>query len=147
NPELAEIFARWATNTISCTATFVQDAGVVAMNEPKDASNAMVREFQARRDLIYKLINEIDGMSAVKPRGAFYIFANVTGACEKLGLKSSLEFQNYILDKCDVAVLSRTYFGLKPVEEKDHYVRFSYCISRDEINEGMARIKEAVENP
>lgn len=147
NPQMATMFSRWATNTISCTATFIQDAGIAAMKEPKNDSDAMVREFQARRDLIHKLLNEIDGISAVKPRGAFYIFANVTKACEKLGLKDSLAFQDYILDKCDVAVLSRTYFGARPPDEKDHYIRFSYCIARDQIIEGLARIKQAVENP
>lgn len=146
NPEIAQLFARWATNTVSCTATFVQDAGKVAMDEPKDPSLAMVREFEQRRDLIHKTLNEIDGISAVKPRGAFYIFANVSEACEKLGFKTSVQFQDYILDKCDVAILARTYFGSKPVDEKDLYVRFSYCISRDEITEGLARIKDAVEN-
>ncbi|MHA1792218.1 MAG: pyridoxal phosphate-dependent aminotransferase [Promethearchaeota archaeon] len=147
NEQLASNFSRWATNTISCTATFVQDAALVAMTEPKDPSEAMVREFQARRDLIYKLLNEIDGISAIKPRGAFYIFANVSGACEKLGFKTSLQFQDYILDKCDVALLSRTYFGSKPPEEKDQYVRLSYCISREQITEGIKRIKDAIENP
>jgi len=147
NPQLATSFARWATNLISCTATFIQDAGIVAVKEPKEESLAMVREFQARRDLIHKLLNEIDGISVVKPRGAFYIFANVTKACEKLGLKDSIEFQDYILDKADVAILSRTYFGSRPPDEHDQYVRFSYCISREQIIEGLARIKQAVENP
>lgn len=147
NPRLAALFARWATNIVSCTATFVQDAALAAMTEPKDVSDAMVREFQARRDIIYKGLNDIEGITAIKPRGAFYIFANVTKACEKLGLKNSLEFQDYILDKCDVAILSRTYFGSKPFDERDHYVRFSYCISREQIQEGLARIKQAVEAP
>ncbi|MBD3187010.1 aminotransferase class I/II-fold pyridoxal phosphate-dependent enzyme [Candidatus Bathyarchaeota archaeon] len=145
NPEIASHFSRWATNTVSCTATFVQDAGVVAMKEPKDSSEAMVREFQARRDITHRLLNEIEGISAVKPRGAFYIFANVSEACEKLGFKTSLEFQDYILEKCDVAVLSRTYFGSKPPQEREHFVRLSYCISREQITEGLARVKEAVE--
>nr|MDO8087263.1 pyridoxal phosphate-dependent aminotransferase [Candidatus Sigynarchaeum springense] len=147
NPQVTQAFTRWATNTISCTATFIQDAGIVAMKEPKTESDAMVREFQARRDLVYKLLNEIEGISAVKPHGAFYIFANVTKACEKLGLKDSIAFQNYILDTCDVALLSRTYFGARPVDEKDEYVRLSYCISREQITEGLARVKQAVEHP
>ncbi len=147
NPLVTQAFSRWATNTVSCTATFIQDAGIVAMKEPKGESDAMVREFQARRDLVYKLLNEIDGISAVKPRGAFYIFANVTKACEKLGLKDSIAFQNYILDACDVALLSRTYFGSRPADEKDEYVRLSYCISREQISEGLARVKQAVEHP
>jgi aspartate/methionine/tyrosine aminotransferase len=147
NTDVTAQFAKWATNIVSCTATFVQDAGLAAMNGPKDDSEAMVREFQARRDLIYKGLNNIKGISTVKPRGAFYIFANVTKACRDLGLKDSIEFQDYILDTADVAVLSRTYFGSRPAEEKQEYVRLSYCISREQITEGLRRIKDSVENP
>ncbi|MGV9202908.1 MAG: pyridoxal phosphate-dependent aminotransferase [Promethearchaeia archaeon] len=142
NEELAEYFSRWATNTISCTATFTQMAGVAGMKEDKSPSEAMVNEFERRRDLILERISQIDGLSAVKPKGAFYIFVNVTEACEKLGLKDSVEFQDYLLEKADVAVLSRVYFGHKPPEEKDDYVRFSYCVAYDEIVEGMNRIEE-----
>ncbi|MHA1148958.1 MAG: pyridoxal phosphate-dependent aminotransferase [Promethearchaeota archaeon] len=141
NEKLAEYIARWATNTISCTATFTQIAGVAAMQEDKAPSIAMVIEFERRRDLIYERLNKIDGISALKPKGAFYIFANVTGACEKLGLKDSLEFQDYILEKADIVVLSRNYFGKKNSEERDEYVRFSYCVSYDNIVEGMDRLE------
>ncbi|MBD3194663.1 MAG: aminotransferase class I/II-fold pyridoxal phosphate-dependent enzyme, partial [Candidatus Lokiarchaeota archaeon] len=80
NKTLAEYFTRWATNTISCTATFTQMAGLAAMKEDKSPSLAMVSEFEKRRNLIHKRLNEMDGISAVKPKGAFYIFANVTEA-------------------------------------------------------------------
>jgi hypothetical protein len=59
----------------------------------------MVKEFERRRNLIHERLNKINGIFAVNPKGAFYIFANVTKACEKLGLKNSLEFQNYVLEK------------------------------------------------
>ncbi|MHA1679153.1 MAG: pyridoxal phosphate-dependent aminotransferase [Promethearchaeota archaeon] len=142
NETLAEYFARWITNTVSCTATFTQMAGVVAMNNDKSPSYAMVNEFEKRRNLIYKRLNEIDGITTLKPKGAFYIFANVTGACKKLGLKDSLEFQEYLLEKADVAVLSRVYFGNKMPDEKNEYVRFSYCVSEKNINEGLNRIED-----
>jgi len=142
NEKLAEYFARWITNTVSCTATFTQMAGVKAMVEDKKASLDMVKEFEKRRNLIHRRLNKMDGVSALLPKGAFYIFANVTKACEKLGLKSSLDFQNYLLDKADVAVLSRVYFGNKSTEEKEEYVRFSYCISMENIIEGMNRIEK-----
>ena len=142
NKELAEYFTRWATNTISCTATFTQKAGVAAMEEDKDPSYKMVKEFEKRRNLIHKRLNEINGISALKPKGAFYIFANVTKACKNLGLKDSLEFQEYLLEKADVAVLSRVYFGHKSPAEKDHYIRFSYCVSNEDIVEGMNRIEK-----
>jgi len=142
NVQLAEYMERWATNTISCTATFTQKAGISAMVEDKSPSIAMVKEFERRRDLIHQRLNEINGISAVKPKGAFYIFANVSEACKRLGLKDSIEFQEYLLEKADVVVLSRNYFGRRSPEERDHYVRFSYCVSHDSIVEGMDRIEK-----
>jgi aspartate/methionine/tyrosine aminotransferase len=91
---------------------------------------------------MHERLNEINGISALKPKGAFYIFANVTDACRNKGLKNSLEFQEYVLEKADIAVLSRKYFGNKPPEEKDDYVRFSYCVSYEEIEEGMDRLEK-----
>ncbi len=137
NEQLAEYMSRWATNTISCTATFTQIAGKVGLTEDKSPSISMVKEFERRRNLIHERLNQIDGISALKPKGAFYIFANVSGACEKLGLKDSVAFQNYLLEKADLVVLSRKYFGHKRPEEKGEYVRFFYCVSYDDITEGM----------
>ncbi|GAG19774.1 unnamed protein product, partial [marine sediment metagenome] len=93
---------------------------------------------------IHGRLNKIEGISALLPKGAFYIFANVTGACEKLNLKNSLELQNYFLEQLDVAVLSRIYFGNTNPEEKEEYIRFSYCISRENIIKGMDRIEKAL---
>ena len=94
--------------------------------------------------MIHERLNNIEGISALKPKGAFYIFANVTGACEKLNLKNGLEFQEYLLEKADVAVLSRNYFGNKDPSEKEEYIRLSYCISREDINKGMDRIERVL---
>ena len=144
NTKLAEYLARWLTNTISCTATFTQMAGVQAMTQSKEPSLAMVKEFDVRRKLIYGRLNDIEGISALKPKGAFYIFANVTGACEKLNLKNSLKFQEFLLEKADVAVLSRNYFGNKDPSEQEEYIRLSYCVSREDINKGMDRIERVL---
>lgn len=141
NENLANHFAKWLTNTISCTATFTQMAGVKAITADKKPSLAMVQEFEKRRNLIHRRLNKIDGISAVLPKGAFYIFANVTEACEKLNLKNSLELQDYFLENIDIAVLSRTYFGHRFPDEKEEYIRLSYCISQDNIIEGMNRIE------
>lgn len=144
NEDLASYFAKWLTNTISCTATFTQMAGITAITADKAPSIAMVQEFEKRRNLIHQRLNKIEGISAVLPKGAFYIFANVTGACEKLNLKNSLELQEYLLENLDVAVLSRTYFGKRNSDEKEEYIRFSYCISRDNIIKGMDRIENVL---
>jgi aspartate aminotransferase len=145
NPKIASHFANWATNTISCTAPFVQHGGLAALKQDFAPSWAMVQEFENRRNLICDLLNNIKGLSVKRPRGAFYLFCNVTKACENLGLKNALEFQQYLLDKADVVVLARSFFGERDPDETQEYVRFSYCVSRDNIVEGCKRIKEAVE--
>jgi len=145
NPEIAQHFAQWATNTISCTATFIQKAGIAAMKEDKTTSWDMVREFEERRNLIVELLNGIEGVSCIMPKGAFYVFANVTRACQNLGLRNAKVFQDWLLDKADVAVLCRDYFGHRDPDETQEYVRLSYCVSRDNITEGLQRMKEAVE--
>ncbi len=145
NTELATHIARLETNSVSCTSTFTQMAGVEALEGLQDESKAMIKEFKARRDLIVEELNKIDGITCKNPGGAFYVFPNVTEACKKLNLKNSKEFQQYLLYKADVAVLARTCFGRKNEEEDQEYVRLSYAASRENIREGVRRIKEAVE--
>jgi aspartate aminotransferase len=145
NPEVIRDFSNWATNTVSCSPTFIQDAGVVAMNSDKAPSNAMVQQFERRRNLICELINDIEGVSCLVPKGAFYVFANVTEACRKKNLRDSSDFQHKLLDEQDVAVLSRDYFGTRDLNENQEYIRFSYCINQDSIEEGIARVKKFVE--
>ncbi|KKK50675.1 hypothetical protein LCGC14_3122650, partial [marine sediment metagenome] len=76
--ELALHVARIETNVDSCTATFTQYAGVEALDGPQDESLAMVGEFKERRDLIHQGLNNIKGIKCLKPKGAFYIYPNVT---------------------------------------------------------------------
>ena len=131
NPEVIRNFSNWATNTISCSPTFVQDAGVVAMNSDKSPSIAMVQQFERRRNLICELINDIEGVSCLIPKGAFYVFANVTEACKKKNLRDSTHFQERLLDEQDVAILSRDYFGSRDLDETQEYIQiFLLCKSR-----------------
>ncbi len=145
NNELATHFTRLETNSVSCTATFTQIAGIEALEGPQEESEKMIREFQTRRDIIVEALNEIEGITCKKPGGAFYVFPNVTEACRKLKLKDSKEFQQYLLYEAGVAVLARTCFGQKNQEENQEYIRLSYATSRENIKEGVRRIKEAVE--
>lgn len=145
NPELATHFTRLATNSVSCTATFIQMAGIEALEGPQGESEKMIREFNSRRDVIVEALNNVNGISCKNPGGAFYVFPNVTQVCRNLNLKNSKEFQQYLLYEADVAVLARTCFGRKNQEEDQEYIRLSYATSRENILEGVKRIKEAVE--
>lgn len=145
HPELARKMSRLMINSAACTATFVQIAAIEAYDGPQDTADAMVAEFGARRDLITDLLNDIDGFSCSRPRGAFYAFPNVTEVCARLGLDGAEELQRRLLHEAGVAVLSRTCFGPRNEGEDQEYIRLSYATSQDRIREGLARIAQWVE--
>ncbi len=145
NKTLAPHFARWMTNTDSCANQPTQWAVVEALNGPQDESERMAREFKERRDLIVKLLNDIEGIKCLRPGGAFYVWPNVTGACRKVGAESAERLRQMLLDK-GVACLADIHFGSKNVGQTDEYLRFSYATAKDEIIEGMRRVKEFVES-
>lgn len=145
-PELvANAIARLSTNSISCTATFTQLAALEAVNGQQGATAQMVKEFCQRRELIVEGLNNIAGISCVKPKGAFYVYPNVTAACKKLGFKTAKELQQYLLYQADVAVLPQTSFGQRNEGETQEYIRLSFATSKENILAGLARIKQAIE--
>lgn len=143
---LAEKIAQLNTNSVSCTATFVQDAGVEALTGSQEAVRAMIAEFKARRDLAVKELNSIPGISCVTPHGAFYAFPNVTRACRLLGLKTAEEFQHAMLYDGGVVVLARTNFGPRNAGEDQEYVRVSFATSRELLQEGFRRMRALIES-
>lgn len=128
---LADAVAKLQTNCNSCTASFTQLAGAEALTGPQDAARAMVAEFRARRDLLVDGLNAIDGISCKLPKGAFYVFPNITG----LG-KASSEIESLLLDEYGVAALSGTAFGAYG----EGYLRFSYANSQQEIRKALDRV-------
>lgn len=143
--ELATWIARLVTNNESCTNTFIQYAAIEALTGPQQATIEMVSEFKARRDLIVSGLNDIRGISCKLPGGAFYVFPNVTQACRNLGFADAKALQRYLLYEGNVAVLPRTSFGVKNTGETEEYIRLSYATSRENIAEGLRRIKAALE--
>lgn len=136
NKEVIEALKRVAVNSFSCVATFVQMAGVEALRGPQDEPERMRKEYEERRNLIIKGLNEIPGFSVKMPKGAFYAFPNV----KKLG-KPSKELADYLLYEAGVCTLSGTAFG----EYGEGYLRFSYATSKENIIEGLKRVKQAIE--
>jgi aspartate aminotransferase len=142
---LAERLAQLNTNSVSCTATFVQDAGVEALANAWDDVRAMIGEFRARRDLAVAELNRIPGISCVEPRGAFYAFPNVTEACRRMGLRTAEEFQHAMLHEGNIAILARSNFGQRNEGEDQEYIRISFATSRELLMEGLRRIRALIE--
>jgi len=131
--KLAQAVAKLQTNSTSCTAAFTQVAGAEALTGPQDAAEAMVAEFKTRRDLLVDGLNSIEGIRCRRPRGAFYVFCNITG----LGL-SSKEVEQRLLNDFGVAALAGTSFG----KYGEGYLRFSYANSQENIRKALNRFAE-----
>src|SRR5437667_4812450 len=84
---LVEPVAKLVTNSVSCTATFVQRAGTAALSSRPPEGDRMIAEFRRRRDAVVKGLNAVPGITCRVPHGASYVFPNVLG----LGLRSSTE--------------------------------------------------------
>lgn len=136
NETLAPHITRLMTNSNSCTSALTQWAGVEALTGPQESVEQMRLAFQERRDVIVEGMNNIPGFHCLKPKGAFYVFPNITGT----GL-TSRKMADYILNEAGVACLSGTSFG----EYGEGYLRFSYANSLENINKALLRIHEAVE--
>jgi aspartate/methionine/tyrosine aminotransferase len=132
---LVDGVTKLVTNSVSCTATFTQRAGVEALERRPQEVAAMVREFRRRRDRIVAGLNEIEGVSCVMPRGAFYAFPNV----KRLGMRSAA-LNEALLNEAGVACLAGTAFG--PLGEG--YLRLSYANSLENIEEALRRFSRWV---
>src|SRR6185437_8105050 len=129
--DLATHVARLQTNATSCTASFTQMAGVEALQGSQDSVDKMNAEFIRRRDVMVAGLNKIKGFSCRTPKGAFYVFPNIT----KTGWKSK-KLADAILDDAGVAALSGTAFG----EFGEGYLRFSVANSIENIEEALERV-------
>ena len=130
---LVEPLTRFFVNSTSCVPPFVQHAGVAALTGPQDDVAAMVAEFEARRDLVVAGLNALPGVSCRTPKGAFYVFPNVSQtplSAEALAVR--------LLEEADVAVLAGTAFG---AEGADH-LRLSYANSQENLRRALERIEQ-----
>jgi aspartate/methionine/tyrosine aminotransferase len=128
---LVEPLTRFFVNSTSCVPPFVQYAGIAALTGPQDAVDAMVAEFAARRELIVAGLNDLPGVSCLSPRGAFYVFPNVSAV--PIGAE---ELADRLLQEAGVAVLAGTAFG---AQGADH-LRLSYANSQANLALALERM-------
>jgi aspartate aminotransferase len=134
--EFAGHINKLMVNSVSCTAVAVQRAGIEALEGPQDEVRAMVEAFRARRDIMVEGLNAIPGVTCLNPKGAFYVFPNISGSG-----KSSREFADALLEEHGVAALAGTSFG----KHGEGYLRLSYANSEDNLRKALSRIKDAAE--
>ena len=157
--EEAAVFKQLTINTVSCVPPFIQEAGRVALESPESEQyiKQMVSAFQDRRDWVVKALNEIPGVRCQNPKGAFYVFPNVAGLCERLGIidaynklpedrrrrtSPSSMLQMFLLYRYGVATMDRNSFG-KIGAEGQHFLRLSIATSLERLQEGVERMRKA----
>lgn len=131
--DLATHITRLMTNSNSCTASFTQIAGVEALRGDQNSVEQMREEFHRRRDVVVERLNRIKGFSCRMPKGAFYVFPNIT----KTGWKSK-KLADAMLEEAGVACLSGTAFG----DYGEGYLRFSIANSLDNLTAALDRVDE-----
>ncbi|NLT74483.1 MAG: pyridoxal phosphate-dependent aminotransferase [Chloroflexi bacterium] len=134
---LAEQVNRLMVNSNSCTNAATQWAGVAALTGPQEPVAEMVEAFRQRRRVIVDGLNSIPGISCRMPRGAFYVFPNISGT----GLRSQ-ECEKLLLQRAGVATLSGTSFG----DMGEGYLRLSYANSIENIEKAIERVRRTLED-
>ncbi len=120
-----------AVNAWSCVNAPAQFAALEALTGPQDAVTAMMREFDARRTLVVRLLNDLPGVSCIQPKGAFYAFPNIT----RTGWKAKA-LASALLEGPGVATIGGPDFGTLG----EGYIRLSYANSQDNIRKAVARM-------
>jgi len=141
--EVIEMCDRLQSQTTSNATAFVQVAGIEALSGPQESVAAMAQAFEQRRNFVVQRLNAIPGITSNTPRGAFYIFPNIAALFGRRAngkpLTTAAEVADYLLDAAGVAVVPGDAFG------DDHYMRISYASSMAELEDGLARIDQAVQ--
>lgn len=132
---IAKVVALMGQNNFSCTAAFVQEAGIAALAGPDEPVQTMVAEFKVRRDAIVAGLNSLPGVTCRTPLGAFYVFPNVKGITS-----DDRALAKFILEEANVAVLGGGAFG--PTGRG--HLRLSYANSIENITAAIERIRGAL---
>ena len=133
--ELVKAMNRFQSQSTSNINSITQVAAIKGLDGSVDSDIEYMREtFEKRRDRAIELINKIDGLSVIKPDGAFYLFINIKGVTN-----DSMEFSKALLEREGVAVVPGIAFGA------EGYIRFSFATDIKTIEEGIARLGRFIE--
>jgi len=131
--------ANLQSHLTSNVSNISQRAAIEALNGPQDEVELMRQAFDRRRHLIVSELNKIDGMVTPMPKGAFYVYPDVTGLLGRtwggVTPSTSLELADLILDQVEVAAVPGEAFG------PSGYLRFSYALGDDALLEGIQRLQ------
>jgi aspartate aminotransferase len=138
-PEIAKIMANVQSHATSNPNSIAQAAAVAALEGGLDFVDEMKAEYKRRRDYMVDRINSIEGVSCVKPCGAFYVMMNIKSLLSKTicgyRINASNDFAAALLEKAKVALVPGEGFMA------DGYLRWSYATSMENIVKGLDRLE------
>ncbi len=139
--DIIKAIGKIQSQSTSNPSSISQAAAVEALNGKQDFIKKRSNAFKKRRDFVVKSLNNIKGISCLKPNGAFYVFPSCKGLLnKKTKLKTDTDFVQKLLEKSNVAVVQGSAFGL------EGYFRISYATSMKNLKKAMDRIKSFCEN-
>jgi len=115
-----------------------QKAAVAALQGDQAVVAQMTAAYRERHDFLVEALNSIPGFECRAGEGTFYAFPRVTGAMQKLGMQSDIEFAEYLVNTANVAVVAGSAFGAPG------YLRLSFACSLPTLKEAVRRLKRAV---
>ncbi|MBB6452237.1 aspartate aminotransferase [Salirhabdus euzebyi] len=139
NETVIKAMTNLASHSTSNPTSISQYAAIEAYSQSEEEIDKMKNAFEDRLNKLYDWITAIDGISCVKPKGAFYLFPNIQKAVENCGFSSVDEWVTALLEEEKVALVPGSGFGA------DQNVRFSYATSLDQLEEAAKRIKKFVD--
>lgn len=138
-PAIARVMSNYLSHATGATSSITQAAALEALAGDQGDVAEMRRAFEARRNYIVERVNAIEGVSCLKPQGAFYIMMNISKliGTQLYGqtITGSDDFAALLLQKGLVAVVPGSGFGA------DGFVRWSYATSMENIKAGMDRLE------
>ncbi len=142
NREIIRLARNLQSHSTSNASSVSQAAAYAALSETSDEINDMVKKFKNRRDYIYNALNKVEGIKCPLPKGAFYVFFDVSNYYGKHAngyhINDSSSFCNYLLTEENVGLVPGVAFG------NDNCVRMSYACSLEELKDGIERITKAL---
>jgi aspartate aminotransferase len=140
--EIAAAVTRLQGQSTSNPNSIAQKAALAALTGPQDCVEKMVAEFEIRLDHMLRRLEALPGVHVPRPTGTFYLFANISSYYGRTEdgkiIKGSLDMSAYLMEKVHLAVVPGVAFG------EDSCLRFSYAASRDQIDQGLNRLTEAL---
>jgi len=145
--EIIDIIIKLNVNEESCSNHFVQYAAIEGLTGNQAETRQILKTLKERRDLTVDLLNDIEGISCIRPNATFYLWPNVTGAMQKTGLTGYDDFRRTVLQETGVSFCTRLHFGRPLAGEDNYYIRLAYSgINPPEIREGLGKLKAFIES-